>query len=240
MIKMTTDKSSLQTSTPRALLLTALCLLLLPLRALAVGHWVALNHQAPGAINLMLLLSDGTVMGQVCVNGNVCGSQWSRLIPDSSGSYVNGSWSDPNTVAPMHDPRANYSSAVLRSGKIFGAGGEGSTPTGGSSAELYDPVANTWTQINPPLSLLDSNRSQAFWDSPSMILANGNVLVAPVLPSTSNGTVIYDPAANTWLAGPATLAFQDEASWVKLPEDSVLTVDPYRTMSARYVTSLYR
>jgi len=57
----------------------------------AAGTWTPLAHAAPGGVNLMLQLSDGTVL---CANNNgqTIGSGWFRLTPDAHGSYVNGTW----------------------------------------------------------------------------------------------------------------------------------------------------
>jgi hypothetical protein len=46
----------------------------------------------------MMLLSDGTVMAE---GGNV-DNTWYKLTPDSTGSYVNGTWSQ---LASMHVAR---------------------------------------------------------------------------------------------------------------------------------------
>src|SRR5204862_544405 len=100
------------------------------------GTWTALTNQAPDGIGTMVLLSDGTVLGE---NG---GSAWYRLKPDGHGSYVNGTWSK---VAAMHDTRLYFSSAVLRDGRLFVAGGENGS--GGATAEIYDPTTDNWTQL---------------------------------------------------------------------------------------------
>lgn len=192
-------------------------------RALA-GTWTALAHAAPTGVNTMLLLSDGTVMA---ADGN---SAWYRLTPDSAGSYVNGTWS---AMAAMNYTRLYYSSDVLTNGRVLVAGAEYGTGT--NSAEVYDPVANTWTTTPPP----PAGQSE-FVDSDSIILPNGNVLVSPVFPATSGGTAIYNPTANSWSAGPTLFRgyYQDEASWVKLPDDSILTIDPFGTNSERFIPSL--
>jgi hypothetical protein len=63
------------------------------------------------------------------------------------------------------------------------------------------------------------------------------VLVAPVGPSISGHTIIFDITANSWIAGPKLFrgSYQDEASWVKLPDNSILTIDPFGTHSERYL-----
>src|ERR1051325_3700792 len=147
------------------------------------GTWTTLVRAAPGSVDTMLLLSDGTVMA-----ANAGGSVWYRLTPDIHGSYVNGTWT---TLAAMHDTRLYYSSAVLRDGRVFVAGGEYGTGT--SNGEVYDPLSNTWTMA--PVS------GQSFSDSICKIVANGRVLVAPVGPSPSGWTILYDPPSNSWVTG---------------------------------------
>ncbi len=189
------------------------------------GTWTPLAHSAPGGVGTMLLLTDGTVMAQ---NGSA--TVWCRLTPDTLGSYVNGTWS---TLSPMTYSRLYYSSDVLRDGQVLIAGAEYGTGT--NSAEVYDPVGNSWTTSPPPPA-----GQRLFYDSISKILPNGDVLVSPVSPATSGGTVIYRSASNTWSVGPKLFrgGDQDEASWVKLPDDSILTIDPFGTSSERYIPSL--
>ena len=200
--------------------------LLIPWRAMAAGTWTQLTHNAPSSVDLMLLLSDGTVM----VQQSGISRGWYRLTPDIHGSYVNGIWS---ILPSMHDTRLYFSSQVLKDGRVFVAGGEyGSaglhSPNSGT-AEVYDPLANVWTYL--PSSGKD------FYDSVSKILPDGNMLVAPVY---SGGTVIFNYRNNTWTNGPDFFRgiYQDEASWVKLPDDSILTIDPFGVNSERYIPSL--
>jgi hypothetical protein len=163
-------------------------------------------------------------MAQAAGNGT---NGWYRLTPDSHGSYINGTWT---TLASMHDTRLYCSSDVLPDGRVFVAGGE--YGSGGSSAEVYDPVSNTWTMA--------PSSGQSFSDSISTTLPNGNVLIAPVGPSTYGGTIIYNYAANTWSAGPTLYrgGYQDEASWCKLADGSILTIDPFGTNSERLIPSM--
>jgi hypothetical protein len=142
----------------------------------------------------------------------------------------------------MHYTREFYSSAVLRDGRVFVAGGE--VGTGGNKAEIYDPNHDTWTEIPVPAGLICTNCSgPGFSDSGCVILKNGSVLIAPVRSLIGNGTVIYDPVANAFTQGPACGGNQNEATWVKLPDDSILTIDATSTgslpnSSERYIPSL--
>src|SRR5215470_17504723 len=86
-----------------------------PLSIKAVGTWTRLTHPAPEAVELMLLMPDGTVMA-ASQGGSSSGQGWFRLTPDSHGSYINGTWT---TLASMHDTRLYYASDVLRDGRVF-------------------------------------------------------------------------------------------------------------------------
>ena len=168
----------------------AVCVLWWPGRAVAAGTWTALANSPPGPVGHFLLLSDGTVIAEDLSTN--WGPRWFQLTPDIHGSYVNGTWS---TIAPMNYTRLDFASDVLTNGTLFVAGGEYGSGT--NSAEVYDPVANTWTVMPPPPAGQDS-----FLDAASILLANGNVLISPVFPATSGGTVIYNPTLNTLSAGP--------------------------------------
>lgn len=187
-----------------------------PWSAATAGTWTQLANVPPEGVSTMLLLSDGTVMAAGAGSENM----WYRLKPDSQGNYANGKWS---TLATMNFTREFYSSDVLTNGRVLVAGGEYGTGT--ETAEVYDPIANTWT-VTP-------SSDASFSDSISEMLPNGNVLVGPAI---SGGFAIYATSSNDWTRGAGN--DQDEASWVKLPDDSILTVDPFGTHSERYIPSL--
>lgn len=196
------------------------------LTGLETRTWIPLANPPPGTVGHFHLLSDGTVIG-INMTTNY-GPRWLRLTPDAQGSYVNGTWS---STAAMADTRLDFSSQVLRDGRLWVAGGE--YGSGGNKSEIYDPVLNTWTQIPVP-----ANLSVNISDASSMLLPDGRVLVAPVAPATNNLTIIYDPVANTWTNADTTLGSQSESDWVKLPDNSILTVDFLSTNSERYIPSL--
>jgi hypothetical protein len=236
----------------RALAVLPLALLLTSAPVFA-HSWakVTAGGSAPSNVGLMLLLSDGTVLANENNDGNG-DTGWYLLTPDSSGHYGDGTWT---ALHSMHDTRLFFSSQVLTDGRVFVAGGE--YGAGSASAEIYDPQSDSlnpghdaipasdpWTYINPPSSLLNPsdaspviNGNQAFIDATSELLPNGNVLDAPVGPNAYGDTLIYSPA-NGWSNGP-TLANnegnQDEASWVKLPDNSILTIGPFDQTAQRFI-----
>lgn len=202
---------------------------------LAQGTWVPLINQAPGGVGVMLLLSDGTVM---CANYSGSSAAWYRLTPDQYGSYVNGTWSTLNSA---NYPRLFFASDVLQNGKVFVAGGE--YGAGDTNAEIYDPVANHWTPINPPTSLFNPANGNQFIDMISTVIPNGSVLMAPVYPANYGGTLLYNPKTGIWSNGPVLtngVYNQDEAGWAKLADGSILTIDPNANTSERFIPSLNR
>ena len=178
--------------------------------------WKKLAASPNFATSTMLLLTDGTVMCQ-----QSGGLNWSRLTPNSKGDYVNGTWAP---LAPMINTRLYYASAVLADGRVIVCGGEYSNAgvAGGGNqqnetnrCEIYDPVTDTWTAINPPTGWTNMG------DAPSCLLPDGRLLVGYY---SGVKTAIYDPVAQTWTAGPNKGASASEETWTLLPDQTVLTV----------------
>jgi hypothetical protein len=222
--------------------------LLVPESAVAGGVWRALANTAPDSVGLTILLPDGTIMAanNPTSSSDAIGNDWYSLTPDHYGHYEDGEWA---RRASANYARLFFSSQVLQNGSVFVAGGEygGGSSTDIPTAEVYNPLINpgsgSWTVINPPSALLNS--SQGIGDAESKLLPNGSVLIAPVNPGVNNGTLIYNPNSNGWSQGPPSLNPQLEVSWVKLPDGSILSVDPLGgftgepgTNSERYIPSL--
>ena len=187
-----------------------------------VGTWTPIATTAPhGSGGGMLLLSDGSVLVKSNSGGGSYGNIYDKLTPNSSGSYINGTWS---SIAPMINTRLYYSSQVLKDGRVYVAGGE--YGTGGSSGEVYNPLTNTWTAAPAPGATLS--------DANSEILEDGRILQA-LVSGNLTGTKIYDPVSNTYANGPTALGIHNESAWVKLPDNSILYVNRLSTSSERYI-----
>jgi protocatechuate 3,4-dioxygenase beta subunit len=187
-------------------------------RNLLTGTWTPLANLAPSpdSIGTMMLLSDGTVLAE---GGNV-DNTWYGLTPDASGSYLNGTWT---TRATMHVSRLYFGSNILTDGRAFVVGGEYSSDGGFSrTGEIYDPLADTWTNTaNFPQS--------EFGDDPTILLPDGRVLAGYV---SGPQTYIYNPATNAWSQAGTKLRNDqsDEETWVKLPDDSILSYDIFASV----------
>ena len=136
-------------------------------------------------------------------------------------------------------PRLYFASNVLPDGRVFLVGGEYSGPglpaTFTNTGEIYNPVTNTWSSIA-------TFPQPYFGDDPSQLLPDGAILTGYII---GPQTYIYDPASNTWsltankLRGDAS----DEETWIKLPDDSILSYDVFSSISTgvghaqRYIPS---
>jgi MYXO-CTERM domain-containing protein len=173
------------------------------------GAWTT-NTVPFAAASTSMLLTDGRVM---CQNENA--TDWWMLTPDAKGQYVTGTWSQ---AASMSKARLYYASAVLMDGRVAVFGGEytgGSTPTEDDTAEVYDPVQNSWSALTAPPGWT------MIGDAPNTVLPNGQILVGGI---TDTNTEIWDPSG-TWSFGGTKLGNSGEETWILLPDGSVLTVD---------------
>ena len=160
-----------------------------------------LVHQPPIGAYLPFLLTDGTVMFQ----GNNSAT-WSKLTPDSSGSYLNGTWSQLASLPSGYSPD-DFASAVLADGRLVIIGGEynfGNFVLTNLGA-IYDPVANTWTSLQPPTGW------DFIGDSPSVVVPNGKFVVGNKLDMR---VAALDPATLTWTAdGRLSLYVAPSGTW---------------------------
>jgi hypothetical protein len=173
-----------------------------------------LVHQPPDGAVFGFLMTDGTVLFQ-----GDSESDWWKLTPDNTGSYVNGTWSQMASLPSGYVPDA-FSSAVLADGKLLIIGGEYNFGnfTLTNLGAIFDPVANTWTPLNPP-----PNWSY-IGDSPNSVLPNGEFLIGDKL---VKNIALYNPATGKWVqeVAPGKNDFNAEEGWTLLPDGSILTVD---------------
>ncbi|MGH7878379.1 MAG: hypothetical protein ACREQD_02665, partial [Candidatus Binataceae bacterium] len=184
------------------------------------------------------LLNDGTVMMQESKSADLYflgipriawgTSRWWKLTPDAFGSYAAGTWS---RLADSNVARTFYASGVLADGRVVVCGGEYSADPFGmiqndwnNSCEIYDPVANTWTNFASPTT---AGANPVTWpeigDAPCAVLPDGTFLmgsdfdsnVAKLDPSTS-------PLSWTPMSQRPGVGSSDEDSWVLMPDNTVV------------------
>jgi hypothetical protein len=171
----------------------------------------------------MLLLTDGTVVAHQSNSPN-----WYRLTPNSAGSYDNGTWSSiapmpPNPAiaavnnGPTYGPLF-FGSAVLKDGTMLVIGGEYNVGKSCdlAAATLYNPVANSWTNLTTPSGWANVG------DVPLCVMPDGRVLLGNL---NSNGTAFFDPVTKTYTAGPNKGDRCAEESFSLMPDGTVVAVD---------------
>jgi hypothetical protein len=191
-------------------------LLLMPC-ALFAQTMTPLTNQPPDGVALTFLLTDGTVLAQDWINP----AFWWRLTPDINGSYVNGTWTQVASLPLTYAPYAS-SSAVLADGRLILVGGEYTTPnfnfTLTNQGAIYDPVANTWTPVEPPPGW------NYIGDSPAVVLPNGKLLLGNKLTKQMS---VLDPHTMRWtnVDSDEKADFNAEEGWTLLPNGTILTAD---------------
>ncbi|MFZ1010281.1 MAG: kelch repeat-containing protein [Candidatus Sulfotelmatobacter sp.] len=173
-----------------------------------------LKHQPPDGAILTFQMTDGTVIAQ---GGN--DSDWWKLTPDITGSYVNGTWKQLASLPTGYVPDA-FASAVLADGRLVIVGGEYNSGNFAltNQGAIYDPSTNVWTSVTPPKS----------WgyigDSPAVVLPSGKFLVGNKL---TKSMAALDPKTLTWksVSSAGKADFDAEEGWTLLPNGTILTAD---------------
>jgi hypothetical protein len=129
-----------------------------------------------------------------------------------------------NGVAAMATPRMLHTATLLNNGKVLVVGGttKNGTPSAPTithaSAEIYDPVANTWS----PAAAMSAPRS----GHTATRLADGTVLVVGGV--NASGALAtaerYDPATNSWSSAGTLTAPRDGHTATILLNGQVLVI----------------
>ncbi len=159
-------------------------------------------------------MTDGTVLAQ---GGN--DSDWWKLTPDITGSYVNGTWTQVASLPSGYAPDAE-ASQVLADGRLLIEGGEynfGNFVLTNLGA-VYNPKTNVWTPLQPPPGW------SYIGDSPSSMLPNGTFLIGNKL---VKNVAALNPKTMQWIQGvaPGKSDFNAEEGWTLMPDGTILTAD---------------
>jgi hypothetical protein len=185
------------------------------------GTWTKTTNPPPSAVAHALLLTDGSVL----VNSFFFSSHtdtWYRLVPDSTGSYINGSWVTASSLPTGYNP-LYFGSAVLPSGQVTVLGGEynNGSAVWTNKGALYNPSLNTWSTLAAPTGWTTVGDAQA------IILPNGHLMQANCC-TKDEAILTLTGTTATWAAtGTGKFDDNDEEGWTMLPGGKILTVDAY-------------
>ena len=155
-------------------ILLALCfgVLLHSFQSRPINRWLAMGKmQTARAGACSSPLSDGRVL--ITGGEGPSGILNSAEVFDSSGEFT--------PVAAMSSARADHACIALDGGRVLVAGGRVSGGGSTNEAEIYDPVANTWSAAG----VMTAARSRAT----ASMLKHGRVLIVG---GDGNGTASQD------------------------------------------------
>jgi hypothetical protein len=180
--------------------------------------WTKLTNQPGVNLGAMLQLRDGRILVHEEQNGN--SRAWHILTPDSTGSYVNGTWSSGGLLPSGYAPWF-FGSQVLLDGKtVVVEGGEYNNgqdawTTLGAIGTISGNTL-TWTSNKPPTGWANVG------DAESVILADGTYMQSDCC---SNQVALFN-GPNSWTeTGSVLQQNNDESGYTMLSNDLVLTVD---------------
>jgi hypothetical protein len=109
---------------------------------------------------------------------------------------------------------------------------------------LYDPAADSWTRVNPPVD--SAGPWSAIGDAASVVLPNGTFMLqcGPCLDEPSrHENAIFNEATLSWTVvqnrGIAA-SLQDEQGYTLLPDGSVLTIDVWNAKDPKHAERFYQ
>jgi Galactose oxidase, central domain len=159
----------------------------------ATGTWTPANSLAAGrTASAAVVLQDGRIL--ITGGTGASGALSSVEFFNTDGSVSPG--------PGMQDARANHTTVLLQDGRVLVAGG---TTVGGavtSTAEIYDPSANSWTLVAGGMTVARSGHTAS-------LLSDGRVLIAggQTASGATNTLELFSPATNIFsLVTAATLS----------------------------------
>ena len=170
--------------TPKSLyillaVLSAAGLLKATLPQIVIGNWTTTSNLSQARSNsASVLLPDGRIL-------LIGGDGGSGAL---SSAELFGTDGAVTPAAAMNVARSRHFAVVMSDSRVLVGGG---TTTGGAttnSAEIYDPTANSWTQINS-LTSARANATAALLQDGRVLIAGGDNAGTP-----SNTIEIYDPS----------------------------------------------
>jgi hypothetical protein len=137
------------------------------------------------------LLANGRLLVVGGVKSAGAGTATADLFDPASATWT--------PAAPMTVMRSSHTATLLDDGRVLVAGGSTVSAAAAqgyvnaASAEIYDPVANTWT-ATPAMSAARSHHTATLLPDGKVLVVGGENLLYLVGATAE----IYDPMANTW------------------------------------------
>jgi hypothetical protein len=219
---------------------------------------VVVHRAAVGAVLAVAMALGGAGAAQAAWSGSdaLATARYGHTattLPDGHVLVAGGSASGPLCGAELYDPAARswssvaamktarygHAAVLLPTGKVLVAGGlapaaDPAADAGGytSTAEIYDPVAGTWTQVASMGTPRFRPTMTALPDGRVLVAGGTGDLETPdgVLAGVSlAGAEVYDPAADRWTGVESMSAPRAGATATPLESGKVLVAGGYDT-----------
>jgi cellulose synthase/poly-beta-1,6-N-acetylglucosamine synthase-like glycosyltransferase/transposase len=194
----------------------------------ATGTFTAItgNINAARAYHSAAALNDGRVL-------MAGGASTHATVAVVTANIYNPTVGTSAAATSMAIARSNFTLTALSNGKVLAVGGYNNSSVYLSSAEVYDPGANTWSTTTGSLN----SGARAYHTS--SLLPNGQVLIL----GGTNGTVnysaaeLYNPATGTFTVISSTNTARAYASTVVLPNGKIVTLGGSSATDAETTTA---
>ena len=156
----------------------------------------------------------------------------SQVSPFYLGSLATAEIYDPQTnswalAASMHTPRSYHTATLLADGRVLVVGGiQASNDVTGTvlaSAELYDPVTDTWT-VATPMHVARAKHAATLLADHRVLVIGGTDSDYFAFSGYFRSAEIYDPATQSWSPAPSMNYPRLNATSTLLPDGRVLVV----------------
>ena len=188
----------------------------------AQSPWTPVNNVPNIGAGSVALLTDGRVLVHDESGNNGTWGNWWTLTPDINGNYATGTWTQVATMPSNYGP-LYFGSAVLPDGRYIVEGGEYNFGRGAETklGAIYDPVANTWTPVNPPSGWNNIG------DGIATVLTNGTYMQGSCCNNPPTAALL-DASTLTWTStGTGKFDIYSEEGMTLLPGGMVIDVDTY-------------
>ena len=185
----------------------------------AAGWQPTDSLQQPRYNHTATLLPDGSLL----VTGGIAGG-----VPLSSAERYSPALQLWQTTPPLQKARSGHSATLLPTGHLLVVGGDlrtdGSQNAATTSAEQFDPAAQTWTDSASPLWPRSEHSATLLPDGRLLVVGGvGTGLTAP------SAAELYDPQTDRWTLTAPMQTLRRGHSATLLPDGTVLVaggVDP--------------
>lgn len=129
------------------------------------------------------------------------------------------------STGPMTGPRTNHAASVLPDGRVLITGGMQHADGDGATnvAELFNPATGLFSTAAPMMFTRSFHASVVLDDGRVMVMGGSTISSGEVVSLAT--TEIYDPATNTWRAGPELSVPRGGPKAAKLASGKILVMD---------------